>query len=75
MPDQDSSLQRFDVCRAATFVDVQAIRLRMQHGHVGTQLTEYAGRNLVGRTMGAVDHQLEPSKLVLLGTLLLQNSM
>ncbi|MOA04094.1 hypothetical protein D3C78_1236280 [compost metagenome] len=58
--DQHCRLQRLDVGRAAAFVDVQAVRLRMQHRHFGTQLTEHARRDFVGGAMGAVDDQLEP---------------
>ena len=56
-------------------IDVQPIRLRADHYNLGSQLAKYAGRYLVCSTMG-VDDQLEAGEeSVLVGTLLLQNSM
>ncbi|MCY1392926.1 hypothetical protein D9M71_78100 [compost metagenome] len=63
MPDQHRSLQGLDMGRTAFFVDVQAIGLSRQYGDIGTQFAEHAGRNFVGRTMGAVDDHLQAGKI------------
>ncbi|MNV61304.1 hypothetical protein D3C71_1538070 [compost metagenome] len=59
---QDSSLQLPHMRRTAVVVDVQTVGLRGQHHDLGTQLTEYARRNLVGRAMGAVDNDFQTRK-------------
>ncbi|MCY1412218.1 hypothetical protein D9M71_276180 [compost metagenome] len=56
-------LQRLHVGGADPGVDVETVRLRGDHRHLGAQLAEYAGRHLVGGAMGAVEHQLEAGEI------------
>ena len=51
-----SSARRLGVQRAAAVVDVPAVGLHAQLDHLGAQLVEHLGRDLVGRAVGAVDH-------------------
>ena len=46
--------------RAATEIDVLAVGIDAQPDHVGAQLGQRVGGDLVGRAVGAIDHQLEP---------------
>ncbi len=55
-------LQALQVSGAAVLVDVEPIWLHAQHADVRTELTEDAGRDLVGRTVGAIQHDLHPSE-------------
>ena len=46
--------------RAAAEIDVLAVRIDAQCDDVGAQLFEHVGTDLVGRAVGAIDHDLEP---------------
>src|SRR5690606_21021075 len=56
-------LQLSDMGRADIGVDIEAVRLRTDDHHFGSQLPKHAGRYLVGRTVSAIDHQLEAGKV------------
>jgi len=49
--------------RAAVAIDVEPIRLVGQRHHLGTQLVEHVGRDVIRRAVGAIDHQLEPAQV------------
>src|SRR5208282_5429760 len=59
----DRTLQRLRMGRAATEIDVESIGFITNRDHVGAQFMEYARRDVVDRTMGAVDHQLQAAQV------------
>ena len=56
-------LQRFKMRRAASFVDVDAVRLCMDHMHVGAQAAQDARHAVVRRTIRTVEHDLQAVEL------------
>ncbi len=56
-------LQQLRLSRAATVVDVAAVGRAADRHDLGLQVRQDARRNLVGRAIGAVDHQLQPGEV------------
>ena len=54
----DSLDQGFRVGSTHALVDVQAIGRTTDGNDIGTQLMKNLGRNLIGRAMGAIHHDL-----------------
>ncbi len=59
--------QRFRRGRSALLVDVEAVRLDADREHLGAELPQGRGRDLVGGTVGAVDHHPQSVELDRLG--------
>ena len=59
--------QRIRVGRTHLLVDVQAIRRTANRHHVGTQLVEYLGRDLVGRAMCRIHHDAQALERKVIG--------
>ncbi len=60
---QNGGLQRPHMRGTAVIVDVQPVRLSGKHDDFGTQFTEDARRYLIGRTMRAVDNDLQTGEI------------
>jgi hypothetical protein len=45
--------------RAEVIVDVEPVRRNPDRHHLGAEFVEYMRRDVVGRTVGAIDHQLQ----------------
>ena len=45
--------------RAITIIDIEAIRLHADFNHLCAQLMKHMGRNMVGRSMSAIDHNFQ----------------
>ncbi len=54
--------QGLRMCRPTLGVDVGAVGLGTDDSHLGTEFLKYPRRNVIGGTVGAIDHQLEPSQ-------------
>lgn len=58
----DGAHQRLGVRGADAVVDVQPVRRAADGDHVGAQLVEHLGRDLVGRAVGGVHHDLQAAQ-------------
>ena len=56
-------LQQAQVGRAAAGVDVEAVRLRADRDDIGAEIGEHARGDMVGRAMGAVEHDPAPAQI------------
>ncbi len=59
----DGPLQCLRVCRAAFGIDVESVRLRADRNDVGAEIREEARRDLVGRAMRAIEHDVQPAQV------------
>lgn len=64
---EDSLLQGLEMRRAAAVVDVRAIRQRVDDLDIGTEAAQDFRHRLVGRTVGAVEHDLDAVEALLAG--------
>ena len=67
--------QRLGMRGAAFIVDIEAVRLVADGDHLGPQLVQDVRGNVIGRAIGAVDHDPHAAQVEVLGKVLLQNSM
>ena len=49
--------------RAVTVVDVHAVRLRADRNHIGAEFVEHMARDVVGRAVRAVHHDLQSAQV------------
>ena len=60
-------LEQLRMGRAAVVVDVEAVGRDAERDHLGAQLPQRLGRDVVGGAVGAIDHDLEPVEPQMLG--------